>query len=174
MSAYIISDIKIGDEKAAQEANKTVEFYNNMLIEKWNSVVKEDDCVYILGEVGTGYRSELRRVLKEMNGHKYIVQYKKNKDIKREEWKYLGIEYCWNTNLKWGEKVYAPVRANYPYDHGEYWLVCSDSGLDVVYKDKKMSIEAKYWDYTPLLCSEIPNIIDRLKVFDNLEENDNG
>ena len=46
---YIIADTKFNHPLAAKDAGKTIEEYNQMLINNWNSVVKEDDLIFVFG-----------------------------------------------------------------------------------------------------------------------------
>ncbi len=50
------------------------ELMNECLIENWNSVVKPQDKVYHLGDVGMCCKdSELHAVLRQLNGHKRLI-----------------------------------------------------------------------------------------------------
>lgn len=46
---------------------------NNDIINKWNSVVKDDDIVYVLGDYCLGTKEQLYEVTSKLKGHKILV-----------------------------------------------------------------------------------------------------
>lgn len=51
----------------------TVEERDELIIERWNSVVKAGDKVYHLGDVGFGNKKNLPNILNRLNGSKRLV-----------------------------------------------------------------------------------------------------
>ena len=54
---------------------------NEYIIQKWNSVVKENDIVYHLGDVGFGTTEMLKELVSRLNGTKILLR--GNHDFKR-------------------------------------------------------------------------------------------
>lgn len=154
--------------------------YNNEeIIERWNKTVNEDDSVFILGSFGGNTRTENRQVLERLNGKKYMCNYHNNRRFTKDEWRNWGIYVVWDINLRRtlkdtsyyfsmngdGSNVTSFFKSNQTI----YSIVWNNQ--EEVFKNKTLSIDAKYWDYTPILLDEIPNIISRMEEFENMEDN---
>jgi len=46
---------------------------NEVLIQNWNNVVKAEDTVYIVGDLGFGSKQSIRKLLQRMNGMKVLI-----------------------------------------------------------------------------------------------------
>jgi calcineurin-like phosphoesterase family protein len=73
---YFTSDLHFYYKKSIVVGNR--EFHsciekNEFLIEQWNSVVKPEDEVYLLGDISEGTGIETNEILKRLNGTKYLV-----------------------------------------------------------------------------------------------------
>lgn len=76
MSIFITSDLHLGHNKTfIYEARgfETVEEMNAEIIRRWNSVVGEEDDVFVLGDLVMGSLENLR-LLEELNGRIHIVR----------------------------------------------------------------------------------------------------
>lgn len=58
---------------------------NNKLIENWNSVIKPNDTVYHLGDVGFCSESHLMNILDQLNGNKVLILGNHDKMIKKSK-----------------------------------------------------------------------------------------
>lgn len=47
----------------------TVDDWDNMIISNWNSVVKEGDTTYVLGDIGLGNIQQIISCIEKLNGH---------------------------------------------------------------------------------------------------------
>lgn len=81
MKAFFIADTHFGDDNIRRYENRPfqdVEEMNATLINNWNSVVSNGDCVYVLGDFAVdGCEKEF---LSKLNGKKYLI--KGNHDIR--------------------------------------------------------------------------------------------
>ena len=71
MSVFFIADIHFDDENILRYEKRPfndVNSMNSIIISNWNSVVKESDMVYILGDIGT------TNAIKLLSGTKYLVR----------------------------------------------------------------------------------------------------
>lgn len=74
---FLISDTHFGHSNIIQYCNRpfsSVEEMDEILIENWNKVVKNDDKVYHLGDVGFKSFSKLADVFSKLNGTKILIK----------------------------------------------------------------------------------------------------
>lgn len=74
---YFTSDLHFNHDREfiwGPRGFKSVEDMNNAIVNNWNSVVKEDDVVYILGDLmlGKNYLKGIE-LINSLNGGKYII-----------------------------------------------------------------------------------------------------
>ena len=73
---FYISDLHFGHKNIISYDNRqffTVAEMDQALIENWNSVVKKDDIVYVLGDVSWYNREEQKKIVKQLNGQKVLI-----------------------------------------------------------------------------------------------------
>ena len=71
MAVYIIADMHFDDKFILSYENRpfgTAEEMNHTIIKNWNKTVKEEDVVYVLGDVGN------ETYISELNGIKYLIK----------------------------------------------------------------------------------------------------
>lgn len=71
-----IADLHIGHDNIRRLCNRpfsTVEEMDNALIENWNSVVNEEDIVYILGDFSFKAVNDPVKILKKLKGKKRLI-----------------------------------------------------------------------------------------------------
>lgn len=162
MSYYVIADTKFNDNITAVRLKISLEVYNQMLIERWNSIITKDDSIFVFGVFGVGLGKKLKSIIEQLNGIIYIVNYKENKIFDRDRWKRLGIHAVWNCNFTYpigDDKIFFPAAKNCHDETCKYRILTEKDGAAEVYKNNQLSIEAKYWNYKPILLKNIPLII---------------
>ena len=72
---YYISDIHFRDDNVFKKCSRNFTFgeYEKMIVSKWNSKVKEDDEVYILGDVAENDVDEILCIIKTLKGKKHLI-----------------------------------------------------------------------------------------------------
>lgn len=74
---YFTSDLHIGHDKEFLWGNRgfsSIEEHDTEIIKRWNSIVKPEDNVYILGDLCMGGNEyEWNRVYKVLNGTKFFI-----------------------------------------------------------------------------------------------------
>lgn len=73
---FLISDTHFSHTNIIKYCNrpfKDVEEMNEIIINKWNSVVKENDIVYHLGDFAL-YNAELKKLVNRLNGKIYLIR----------------------------------------------------------------------------------------------------
>lgn len=99
---YFIADTHFNHENIIKYCNrpfKSTEEMNDYIIKKWNSVVKNEDTVYHLGDVGFGPIDELKKLISNLNGTKILIM--GNHDIRRniKKWKEIGFTEVYKKKL---------------------------------------------------------------------------
>lgn len=74
---YLISDTHFNHKNIIQYEGrpfKSTEEMNDALIKNWNAVVKPEDTVIHLGDVGLGHENDLKWIIPSLNGHKILIR----------------------------------------------------------------------------------------------------
>lgn len=82
---FFTSDLHLSHENILLYCSRpfeTVGHMNTILIANWNTVVKEDDIVFILGDFCFGNKQKWRHFLNMLNGRKYLILGNHDKDTK--------------------------------------------------------------------------------------------
>lgn len=165
---YVIGDIKFNDFDAAKADFTLIEDYNEFRIKKWNSVVNDNDTVLVFGKFGGG---DMKSIINKLNGTIIIADSDDNQNYSINEWKDIGVKYVLRRNAfyNYGEDKVAYFSPNGVNDDSIVFTVERDN-LGQVFKGNKMSIEAKYWDYTPIKLEDLGEIIERMKEYADMED----
>ena len=167
---HIISDIRFNDFDAAKANFTLIEDYNDFRINKWNSVVNEDDTVLIFGKFGGG---DMKSIINKLNGTIIIADSDDNQNYSINEWKNMGVKYVLKRNAfhTYGDNktaYFTPIKLD---DNDDSIIFTTEKdNLGQVFKGNRLSIEAKYWDYTPIKLDELGDIIERMKEYADMEE----
>lgn len=76
MEVFVTADTHFNHKNIIDYCNRpfdSVENMNRILIDNWNSVVKNDDLVLHLGDFGFGSKEELTEICKKLNGRKILI-----------------------------------------------------------------------------------------------------
>ena len=181
---YVIANVNLNDEATAKELGMDLDGYNKMIIDNWNSCITDEDSVYVFGVFGKGKRMKMKELIPQLKGTIYIVNYASysaNLHFTREEWKSWGIDYVWTTSFyyesKNGMELFFPDFGKEPtieprgrLKENQFVAATNDDNLGVIFKNNMFSLDAKYWDYTPIALEELPEIILRLKEYEQMED----
>ena len=73
---YYISDLHLFHNRILEKFNRpfsSVEEMHEVIINNWKNKVKDDDTVYILGDVGMYHAREIGNILNNLPGRKILV-----------------------------------------------------------------------------------------------------
>lgn len=73
---FYISDIHFNDQRVFDKCSrpfKNIEEYKEQIITRWNAKVKDDDTVYVLGDVAEDSYDEVIKIFKRLNGIKHFI-----------------------------------------------------------------------------------------------------
>ena len=100
MTTFFISDTHFNHNKIIQYCKrpfKNALEMNERIIEEWNKVVKENDLVYHLGDIGWG---NMTPILKRLKGKKFLIIGNHDKSLNRAALEQLvGNEYLKEINI---------------------------------------------------------------------------
>ena len=159
---YFIADTHFGDSAILRYENRpfeNVSHMDNELISRWNSVVSDEDCVYVLGDFGAdGYETE---VISALNGKKYLI--KGNHDVKSNDYyRKAGFEEVYdhpiildNFWILSHDAVY--VNINMPY--ANLFGHVHNSPVVKDYSDQHFCVSVERIDYTPVCFERVKQIV---------------
>ena len=87
MNTYFISDMHFGHENIIHLCKRpftTVKEMDEAIINNWNSVVKKEDTVFVLGDVSFYPKEITKQIITSLKGRKLLV--KGNHDEKGNDW----------------------------------------------------------------------------------------
>ena len=73
---YYISDLHLGHEniiKLTKRPFKTIKEMNEKLIQNWNKIVKDEDNIYIIGDLFYKSQDNIEFILSLLKGHKFLI-----------------------------------------------------------------------------------------------------
>lgn len=84
---YIISDTHFSHNNIIRYCDRpftNIQDMNKHIVEKWNSVVKPNDIVLHLGDVGFGLKEQLTPLITSLNGNKILIKRKSRLQSRRK------------------------------------------------------------------------------------------
>lgn len=185
MGVYVVADAQFFDEAAAQKNNKTVDEYNEMIVQNWNSVINEDDWVLLMGIISNGTKEDNIELFNNLNGKKKYITYDKDNDvISLEEYKEYGFVSANNvpgftkgiisgedsTVIITGIKNYLFFKKYYNEEFNKYYFAMPGSFKSKnIYSNKVLNISIENWGYSPIIYREIPQMIDNMILFESMK-----
>lgn len=151
---YFIADTHFNHENIIKYCNRPFKNsleMNEYIINKWNSVVKENDIVYHLGDVGFGTTEELKILVGRLNGTKILLR--GNHDLKRgvNGWKEVGFSEVYKNKIELGNLIltHSPVELTEVGKINVFGHI-HDKPLDEKYdKNNHICVSCDVVDYTP-------------------------
>ena len=93
---FVCADLHFSHKNIIKYENRpfeNIEDMNRQLVRNWNSVVKKDDTVYVLGDVSFTGSKATKEIIAKLNGRKVLVM--GNHDRERSIQKWLDIGFDW-------------------------------------------------------------------------------
>ena len=177
---YIAADMNFFNDKAAEdlELNSTGD-YNLGMIKQWNSIVKPEDTVLLLGNISNGSVEGTREIFSQLNGIKKIISYEENNPFTKDEWKAIGAASVYNIcgwvngniDNKEEKVIIVTTKKNLWNFFKDYYCAAPGSILTQkeVFKDNILNISIENWGYYPIKYKDLPQIIDNQILFNKME-----
>lgn len=184
---WFTSDLHVGHRNVIQFCKRPfsdIKEMNEKLIENWNSVVRENDIVFILGDVfWFNDRHAIKKFLLKLNGIKYIVPGNHDDFSKYTQLELQNVVLCdditqlfieHKTPDKWSKKIYEVFLSHYPmmtWPHRENGAMqlfghihsCKEKrdGMDqdLPLHKNQCDVGVDYWDYAPVNFETLLNIL---------------
>lgn len=99
VKTYIVADAHFFDSTAAKEQKLTVEQYNDMIINKINNTINDEDCIIFNGIITINLTlEENKELFSKIKGKKYIIDYDFQSVIfNADDWRKMGFYKVFNT-----------------------------------------------------------------------------
>ena len=179
MKTYIIADLKLFNNKQRDSLGySSFSAMNNAIIKAWNSVVKPEDNVIVMGDVGNGNLEEMKEVISKLNGELTATSKHLNEKFTKDEWKEIGFSHFWGVSMfnkmpDGREILYVikPVLVPSVYEK-DYALLITDSEnpFEGMTKGIMMTADAAKWSYYPLDTDDLLNTYERMKEWETMED----
>jgi len=159
---FVISDTHFCHEKIIDYASRPFSSCAEMdsaIVKNWNSVVKDNDIVFHLGDIGFSRRSQLIEILKNLKGRKKLV--KGNHDI-------FPDSFYLDNGFEWVSKYPIIVNDFYILSHAPVWLspvmpyvnIHGHIHQNKLEYDGYVNVSVEHINYTPILLDKIRSLTD--------------
>lgn len=189
MNYWFTSDFHFGHKNIIEYCNrpfKNVEEMNKVMIDNFNKVVKEEDTVYILGDVafynskaceykGEGLNKKPEEYLDQLNGNHITVNgnHDRNNKIKTKHHRIVLYISKMFVNL-----VHDPEHGNLDYPLNLVGHVHNQWKVKVMKKENKESlminVGVDQWKFRPISWQKIQKVFDQYKAGQDVEAIYNG
>lgn len=172
----------MGELYICADANFSVEnnSYNEHVIKKWNSLIKDEDIVLVTG-IFADNLDILKSIVPQLKGKVELINWNGDNNLKTysdEEILSTGIKKLFYANgwvrgiIGYEVKdVIIPVHKEV-ITKDKYYYAAPESltGINERYRDKILNLSIKYWDYAPIVYNQIPTLIDNCLLFEQMTE----
>lgn len=100
MPIYVCADLHFYHKNVIVYDNRPwpdVESMNRGLIARWNSVVIDNDIIYMLGDVGFCGHDKMKECVQQLNGYKILIRDNHDRGRSFEWWEEVGFDEVHNT-----------------------------------------------------------------------------
>ena len=177
---YLISDTHFNHKNIIIYENRpfsSITEMNDEMIKRWNSVIKPEDTIIHLGDVGLGNVSDLKQIIPSLNGHKILIR--GNHDSKSKNF-YLecGFEEVMNSKLEVidGLRVYFSHHPeSRPGDGSKYDIHlyghvhskgCCGNYPTIARNGACLCVER--WNYTPVSLTEVLDMCRKSDIYNDI------
>ncbi len=165
MDTYYTADTHFGHEKIMEYEERpfsSVQEMDDTLINNWNSVVKPEDVVYHLGDVGLHKKERLREIVHSLNGTKICLR--GNHDLKPVAMEKLGFLICLESAfIRIGRHDCYVSHEPFPMSSLECWMVHGHvhSKWKILQFERKICVSVENWKYTPVKEIDLISVMDK-------------
>lgn len=158
MSIYFIADTHFDDEKIIRFESRpfkdAIEM-NESIISRWNEIITDHDCVYLLGDIGN------EDYIKQLKGIKYLV--KGNHDTKtNENYREAGFAEVYDQPIiiqNFWKLSHEPMYVNENMPYANLFGHVHNSPQYRTFSKQHYCISAERINYTPISFEEVKQSI---------------
>lgn len=95
MDTFIISDMHFGHKNIITYENRpfsSIEEMDKVIIDNWNKTVKNEDKIFILGDVSFYNKEKTKEIIASLNGYKILILGNHDKERTLTWWREAGID----------------------------------------------------------------------------------
>lgn len=159
---FVIADNHFGHKNVIEFENRpfaSIEEMDKYMIKQWNSVVKGDDIVYMLGDFSFYGFDQTAKILKQLNGVKKLVMGNHDKGRSAAWFRKAGFNEVYDTSviindfLILSHKPPEYFNVHTPYSHFFGHVHSTDMYQTITHNTACVCVER--WNYTPVDIEEI-------------------
>lgn len=149
-----------------------VDEMNGELIRRWNILVSPSDEVFYCGDFSMGNATQIKQILPQLNGRKYLIRGNHDKGRSDTWWKREGFAAVHREAIIEVSGVHC-VLSHYPYrgykhDEREFLDMVTDRGLWLIHghvhnswkqQGRMINVGVDQWAYAPVSEQEIASLI---------------
>lgn len=175
MSTWIIGDTHFFHEEIIRYESRpfiSVDEMNHALVENWNSRVRDQDTVIILGDYSVGTLEQTENITRKLRGKKTLI-IGNHDEFSTEEYMRIGFAEVYKHPIIYNEFIimsHKPmyVSSNMPYGNIYAHVHGNEIYRDFTNKTFCASVERKALNYSPI------NLEDAIEKMLSYKENENG
>lgn len=141
-----------------------VEEMNEIMIHRWNSVVKDDHLTYVLGDFAFASPSKIDHLLRRLNGQKVLVLGNHDYTFKKAKWVKMGFD-----RVTTGESIdIAGQRvelSHYPTYIASKWMLHGHVHNrwrvkeNIYYTGGRLNVGVDVWNFIPVSLNKIIKVV---------------
>lgn len=92
----VISDMHFGHSRIMEYENRpfeTVESMDDYIIKNWNETVRDDDIVFVCGDVSFYPKEKSKEIISQLKGRKFFILGNHDSQRSKTFWKDVGFEF---------------------------------------------------------------------------------
>lgn len=161
MTLYFSSDHHFNHEKVIEYSDRpydSLEEMHNELIINWNSVVDEDDTVFVVGDFSMREGVSSNELLSRLNGNKVMISGNHDPDI--------PLKACYLELFNKGfEVVHNPIDSSSHYTiHGHVHVKEGEKMVRQKNGRVFINVNVELWGYTPVSEQQIKQLLVDNKI----------
>ena len=95
---WVTADLHLGHKNIIKPTYcnrpfKNVEQMNDTIIKNWNSIVKPDDTIYVLGDFALGKKKKVAYWISQLNGYKILILGNHDRQFLQREFKSQKLQH---------------------------------------------------------------------------------
>ena len=159
---YFIADTHFSEENIMRYENRPFADVTEMdqkLLSRWNSIVKKDDEVYVLGDFGAEGKEKF--ILNRLNGKKFLI--KGNHDVRSNQYyRDAGFEEIYDHPViikDFWILSHEPLYVNRNMPYANLFGHVHDSPIIKTYSKQHYCVSVERINYKPISFEEIISVI---------------
>jgi len=165
---YFVSDMHFGHSNIIKYENrpfKNIKEMDATIIKNWNSVVKKDDKVFVLGDVSFYDKEKTAEIIYSLNGYKILILGNHDNERSLHWWKSVGFDEVIKYPIIYDdfyilshEPMYLNENMPYMNIHGHIH--------NLKYESKQFfNVSVECIDYTPISFEKIKEtVVSKVKL----------